>query len=50
VPEPAGIGGYDHLRRGARREYLGRGLRPSIASTGDLACGVAYCEPCRPLG
>lgn len=37
VLEPAGTGGYDDLRRGASREYLGRGLRPSIASTGDLA-------------
>lgn len=37
VPEPAGTRGYDDLRRGASREYLGRGLRPSIASTGDLA-------------
>ena len=35
--EPAGTRGYDDLRRGASREYLGRGLRPSIASTGDLA-------------
>jgi len=37
VLEPAGTRGYDDLRRGASREYLGRGLRPSIASTGDLA-------------
>lgn len=37
VPEPAGTRGYDDLRRAATREYLGRGLRPSIASTGDLA-------------
>lgn len=37
VPEPAGTRGYDDLRRGARREPLGRGVRPSIASIGDLA-------------
>jgi hypothetical protein len=37
VPEPAGTRGYDDLRRGARREPLGRGLRPSVASLGDHA-------------
>ena len=37
VHEPAGTRGYDDLRRASTREYLGRGLRPSIASTGDLA-------------
>jgi hypothetical protein len=38
VPEPAGTrGGYDDLRRAASREPLGRGLRPSVASVGDLA-------------
>jgi hypothetical protein len=37
VLEPAGTAGYDDLRRGASREPLGRGLRPSIASPGDLA-------------
>jgi hypothetical protein len=38
VPEPAGTrGGYDDLRRGASREPIGRGLRPSVASVGDLA-------------
>ena len=37
VLEPAGTRGYDDLRRASTREYLGRGLRPSIASTGDLA-------------
>ena len=37
VPEPEGTGGYDDLRRAATREPLGRGLRPSVASTGDLA-------------
>jgi hypothetical protein len=38
VPEPAGTrGGYDDLRRAASREPIGRGLRPSVASLGDLA-------------
>ena len=38
VPEPAGTrGGYDDLRRAATREPLGRGLRPLVASIGDLA-------------
>ncbi len=38
VPEPAGTrGGYDDLRRAATLEPIGRGLRPSVASIGDLA-------------
>jgi hypothetical protein len=37
VPEPAGTRGYDDLRRRAQREPLGRGLRPEVASTDDLA-------------
>jgi hypothetical protein len=38
VAEPAGTrGGYDDLRRAASREPLGRGLRPVVASIGDLA-------------
>ena len=38
VPEPTGTrGGYDDLRRPATRESIGRGLRPSVASTADLA-------------
>jgi hypothetical protein len=37
VPEPAGARGYDDLRRHASREPLGRGLRPQVASPGDLA-------------
>ena len=38
VPEPAGTrGGYDDLRRAATREPIGKGLRPSVASTADLA-------------
>jgi transcriptional regulator with XRE-family HTH domain len=36
VPEPAGSRGYDDLRRHASREPLGRGLRPQVASLGDL--------------
>ena len=37
VTEPAGTRGYDDLRRRADREPLGRGLRPQVASTDDLA-------------
>lgn len=37
VPEPAGSRGYDDLRRHASREPLGQGLRPQVASPGDLA-------------
>lgn len=37
VPQPAGTRGYDDLRRAAAREPLGRGVRPSVASIGDLA-------------
>jgi hypothetical protein len=41
VAEPVGTRGYDDLRRAATREPLGRGLRPSVASTDDLARMVA---------
>jgi hypothetical protein len=37
VPTPEGTRGYDDLRRGTNREPLGRGVRPSVASIGDLA-------------
>ncbi len=38
VAEPAGTRkGYDDLRRGATREHIGHGLRPSVASVADLA-------------
>ncbi len=37
VPKPAGSRGYDDLRRHASRQPLGRGLRPQVASAGDLA-------------
>ena len=37
MPEPAGTRGYDDLRRHASREPLGHGLRPRVASPGDLA-------------
>jgi transcriptional regulator with XRE-family HTH domain len=38
VTEPAGTrGGYDDLRRAATREPIGKGLRPAVASTADLA-------------
>jgi hypothetical protein len=36
VPLPAGTRGYDDLRRAASREPLGSGVRPSVASVGDL--------------
>jgi hypothetical protein len=42
VPEPVGTrGGYDDLRRAATREPIGRGLRPPVASIGDLARMIA---------
>lgn len=37
VAEPTGTRGYEDLRRAATREPLGRGLRPAVASTDDLA-------------
>lgn len=37
VPFPEGTRGYDDLRRFITREPIGRGLRPSVASPGDLA-------------
>ncbi len=38
VPEPAGTrAGWDDLRRAATREPVGKGLRPRVASIGDLA-------------
>lgn len=37
VPQPAGSRGYDDLRRAASREALGQGLRPQVATPGDLA-------------
>ena len=38
VVEPAGTrGGYEDLRRAAAREPIGKGLRPPVASTADLA-------------
>ena len=37
VVEPAGTRGYDDLRRAATREPIGKGLRPQVASVGDLA-------------
>lgn len=36
VPQPAGTRGYEDLRRAASHEHLGRGVRPQIASVGDL--------------
>jgi hypothetical protein len=37
VLTPAGTRGWDDLRRAANREPLGQGLRPAVASPGDLA-------------
>lgn len=37
VPFPEGTRGYEDLRRAAVREPIGCGLRPSVASPGDLA-------------
>ena len=37
VPLPTGTRGYDDLRRASVREPLGHGLRPAVASKGDLA-------------
>jgi hypothetical protein len=37
VLRPDGTQGYDDLRRGANREPLGQGVRPQVASVGDLA-------------
>lgn len=37
VPEPAGTRGYEDLRRRARNEPIGQGLRPQIAAVDDLA-------------
>ncbi len=37
IPEPAGTHGYDDVRRHAERQPLGQGVRPSVASPGDLA-------------
>lgn len=36
VPQPTGTRGQDDLRHRARRESLGDGLRPEVASAGDL--------------
>jgi hypothetical protein len=37
IPQPAGTSGYEDLRRAATREPLGQGLRPAVASNGDLS-------------
>jgi hypothetical protein len=44
VPTPAGTEGYDDLRRRARREYLGQGVRAQVASINDLARMLAARE------
>jgi hypothetical protein len=38
VPEPAGTRrGFEDLRRASTHEHIGEGLRPRVASVGDLA-------------
>ena len=37
IPEPVGTRGYEDVRRAATREHIGQGLRPAIASLGDLS-------------
>jgi len=37
IPEPEGTRGYEDLRRAATREHIGQGLRPAVASLGDLS-------------
>ncbi|HET9545406.1 MAG TPA: hypothetical protein VFO88_07495 [Gaiellaceae bacterium] len=44
VPRPEGTEGYDDLRRRARREYLGQGVRAQVASINDLARMLAARE------
>jgi hypothetical protein len=46
IAAPAGVPrGYDALKAGASTEHLGGGLRPEIASTGDLiAMSAALCR------
>jgi hypothetical protein len=49
VPRPAGTEGYDDLRRRARREYLGKGVRAQVASINDLARMLAARERAEDL-
>ena len=50
VLQPAGTRGYEDLRHRANREPLGRGLRPSVASPGDLVRMLeAYAREPDPL-
>jgi hypothetical protein len=44
VPTPEGTQGYDDLRRRARREFLGKGVRAEVASINDLARMLAARE------
>jgi hypothetical protein len=37
VPRPAGTDGYEDLRRARTHEHIGQGLRPAVASVGDLS-------------
>jgi hypothetical protein len=50
IPTPAGTRGYDDLRRAANREPLGRGVRPAVASIGDLARMASAYDRERHLG
>jgi hypothetical protein len=50
VPQPVGTRGYDDLRRAASREPLGHGLRPAVASIGDLARMLAALGRDQDLG
>lgn len=45
VPEPAGTRGYEDLRVRANRERLGHGVRPSVASPGDLVRMMEALDP-----
>lgn len=50
VASPAGApNGYADLRRGATREDLGQGVRPLVASTGDLAAMAAALQTDKDL-
>src|SRR5215203_24725 len=50
VLTPEGTRGYDDLRRAANREPLGWGVRPSVASIGDLARMASAYDRERYLG
>jgi hypothetical protein len=37
IPRPAGTDGYEDLRRARTHEHIGQGLKPAVASVGDLS-------------